>query len=238
MLNNISMKLYETYPICKQSVNIPFEKLFSNLNKDEIIKNKGKAGQLMENLCGLKLSNATRDFEDGELKTSELKESTAITMITSWIDEIIHENPIAFEKSRLLKKIEHIIFMPLEKPSSNPIPQNGILRTVLNIPITKGTKLYEQIENDYNNICKLSHEQVYKKKISNIPNFKTTSKSFGDGFLHTTSGKFIQIRTKDAGGSKSKPIFSKKLKRNVTKVSRMAFYFLASFKYYVDKNFK
>ena len=78
MLNNISMKLYEAYPICKQSVNIPFEKLFSNLNKDEIIRNKGKAGQLMENLCGLKLSNTTRDFEDGELKTSELKESTAI----------------------------------------------------------------------------------------------------------------------------------------------------------------
>ena len=75
----------------------------------------------MENLCGLKLSKATRDFEDGELKTSELKESTAITMITSWIDEIIHENPITFEKSRLLKKIEHIIFMPLEKPSCNSI---------------------------------------------------------------------------------------------------------------------
>jgi len=37
MLNNISMKLYEAYPICKQSVNIPFEKLFSNLNKDEIL---------------------------------------------------------------------------------------------------------------------------------------------------------------------------------------------------------
>ena len=236
MLNNISMKLYEAYPICKQSVNIPFEKLFSNLNKDEIIRNKGKAGQLMENLCGLKLSNATRDFEDGELKTSELKESTAITMITSWIDEIIHENPIAFEKSRLLKKIEHIIFMPLEKPSSNPL--EWYFKNCTYIPITKGTKLYEQIENDYNNICILSHEQVYKKKISHVPNFKTTSKSFGDGFLHTTSGKFIQIRTKDAGGNKSKPIFSKKLKRNVTKVSRMAFYFLASFKYYVDKNFK
>ena len=77
-----------------------------------------------------------------------------------------------------------------------------------------------------------------RKRLVVYLNFKTTSKSFGDGFLHTTSGKFIQIRTKDAGGSKSKPIFSKKLKRNVTKVSRMAFYFLASFKDYVDKNFK
>ena len=50
-----------------------FWKLFSNLNKDEIIRNKGKAGQLMENLCGLKLSNTTRDFEDGFLHTTSGK---------------------------------------------------------------------------------------------------------------------------------------------------------------------
>ena len=65
---------------------------------------------------------------------------------------------------------------------------------------------------------------------------KVATKDYiGDGFLHTTSGKFIQIRTKDAGGSKSKPIFSDNLNRNVTKVSRMAFYFLASFKKYTEK---
>ena len=122
MLNNISMKLYEAYPLCTQSVNIPFGKLFSNLNKDEIVRNKVKAGQLTKNLCGLKLSNTRKGLEDG--------------------------------------------------------------------------------------------------------------------FLHTISKKFIQIRTKDARESKSKPILFKKLKRNVSKVSRMAFYFLVNFKHYVDKNFK
>ena len=44
-------------------------------------------------------------FKDGELKTSELKESTAITMITDWVDDMIHSNPISFENSRLSKKI-------------------------------------------------------------------------------------------------------------------------------------
>ncbi len=230
------MKLSEAYIICKQSVNIPFNELFSELNKDEIIRNKGKSGQLMEKLCGLKLSNTTKDFEDGELKTSELKETTAITMITDWIDEIIHEKPISFEESRLSKKIEHMIFMPLAKPSIDPL--NWYFKDCIYVPITKGTKLFNQIKLDYNNICKLAYKQVYKKQISLEPLCKTTSPSIGDGFLHTTNGKYIQIRTKDAGGSKSKPIYSKILKRNVTRISRMAFYFLADFKNYVDKNFK
>ena len=34
-----------------------------------------------------------------------------------------------------------------------------------------------------------------------------TTRDFEDGFLHTTSGKFIQIRIKDAGGSKSTNTF-------------------------------
>ena len=97
------MKLSDAYPICKNSINIPFKKLFSNFSTDDIIRNKGKSGQLMEKLCGLQLSNTTTDFEDGELKTSELKESTAITMITDWVDDIICEEPISFNNSRLLK---------------------------------------------------------------------------------------------------------------------------------------
>ena len=113
------MKISEAYPICKKSVNIPFKDLFSHFSKDEIIKNKGKSGQLMEKLCGLSLSNTTTDFEDGELKTSELKESTAITMITDWVDDIIHEKPVSFERSRLSRKIQHMIFMPLEKPKTD-----------------------------------------------------------------------------------------------------------------------
>ena len=123
--------------------------------------------------------------------------------------------------------------MPLTKPSSNPL--NWYFKDCIYVSITKGSQLFNQIKLDYNNICKLANEQVYKKKISLELLCKTTSPSIGDGFLHTTSGKYVQIRTKDAGGSKSKPIYSKKLTRNITKVSRMAFYFLADFKNYVDK---
>ena len=230
------MKLSEAYPICKQSVNIRFKELFpsSSFTREEIIQNKGKSGQLMEKLCGLKLLTNRKDFEDGELKTSELKESTAITMITDWIDQIIHGNPLPFDKTPLAEKIEHMIFMPLEKPSDDPYA--WFFKDCIYIQITKGSSLYNYIKENYENICQIAHEQVYSKKISKDLNITTSSSDQGDGYLHTISGKFIQIRTKDAGGSKSKPIYSKNLKRNVTPVSRMAFYFLATFKNYINKN--
>jgi DNA mismatch repair protein MutH len=232
------MKLSEAYPICKTAVNQPFINLFNDFSKEEIILNKGKVGQLMEKYCGLKLSNTNKDFEDGELKTSEIKESTQITMITHWIDEIIHGNPLEFEETLLFKKIENMIFMPLVKPSEDPL--TWYFESCIYIPVKKGSYLYSQIKDDYEKICTLAHQQVYKKNASSYPDMKigrkvATKDYIGDGFLHTTSGKFIQIRTKDAGGIKSKPIFSGYLNRNVTKVSRMAFYFLASFKKYTEK---
>ena len=87
------MKISEAYPICTKFVNIPFKNLFSHFCKDEIIKNKSKSGKLMEKLCSLNLSNKTTDFEDGALKSSELKESTAITTIPGWVDDISYKNP-------------------------------------------------------------------------------------------------------------------------------------------------
>ncbi len=235
------MKIKEAYPICKDSVGIPFKVLFPNFNKDEIIKNKGKAGQLMEKYCGLKLTNAELDFEDGELKTSELKESTAITMITSWVDDIIHNNRIAYADTKLANKIKSMILMPLEKPSSDD-PSNWYFKDCFYIPITRGTVLYDEIKKDFENICLSAHELVYKKKITNVckitENRKLYSKTNGDGFLHTISGKHIQIRTKGPGGTKDKPIYSKKLDRTISKKGTMAFYFHSSFKKYVYENFK
>ena len=113
-IKRIIMKMSEAYPICKRSVNIPFKKLFSSLSftVEDIKKNKGKAGQLLEILCGLELKSNRKDFEDGELKTSEIKESTNIIMITNWIDNIIHNNPLPFDKTPLAEKIEHLILCP------------------------------------------------------------------------------------------------------------------------------
>ena len=201
------MKLSDAYPVCKNSINIPFRKLFSNFSTDDIIRNKGKSGQLMEKLCGLQLSNTTTDFEDGELKTSELKESTAITMITDWVDDIICEEPISFNNSRLLRKIQHMIFMPLVKPSNDPL--NWFFKDCIYIPITKETSLYKDVKKDFENICLNSHELIYEKKIIQLPNCRITKnkrlyvEEYGDKFLHTVSGKYIQIRTKDAGKKKA-----------------------------------
>ncbi len=200
------MKLSDAYPVCKNSINISFKKLFSNFSTDDIIRNKGKSGQLMQKLCGLQLSNTTTDFEDGELKTSELKELTAITMITDWVDDIICEEPISFNNSRLFKKIQNMIFMHLVKPSNDPL--NWFLKYCIYIPINKETSLYKDVKKDFENICLDSHELIDEKKITQLPNCRITKnkrlyvEEYGDKFLHTISRKYNQIRTKDAGKKK------------------------------------
>ena len=132
--------------------------------------------------------------------------------------------------------------MPLVKPSNDPL--NWFFKDCIYIPITKETSLYKDVKKDFENICLNSHELIYEKKITQLPNCRITKnkrlyvEEYGDKFLHTISGKYIQIRTKDAGKKKSKLIYSYKLRRNVTLKSRMAFYFMASFKNYVCENFK
>ena len=135
------MKMSEAYPICKRSVNIPFRELFplSSFTVEDIRKNKGKAGQLLEKHCGLKLNSSRKDFEDGELKTSELKETVNIIMITKWIDDIIHDNALPFEKTPLAEKIEHLIYMPLAKPTDDPL--DWFFSDCKYIPITKGSRI-------------------------------------------------------------------------------------------------
>ena len=218
------MLIKEALPICTNAVGQKFSKLFEEVPMD-IRENKGKTGQLMEKLCGLKLSSQTTDFEDGELKTSQIRESIFITMIKSWIDDLITDNPKKFENTPLLKKINHLIFMPVNKDSKNP--NDWYFKSCYYIEITENTYLYKEIQNDYYKICELMNAQVYKKELPLDDEFyftknrKKTNET--DGYIHTTNGKFIQIRTKDSGNVH--PIYSQRLAKNVTPKSNMAFYF-------------
>ena len=105
------MYLKEAESIIKQIANqplgllIPDEKEFS-----DIVKNKGKAGQILEKIIlHKKLSSSLKDFEDGELKTNKCysngkpAETIAITQISSIIDDLIQNKP--FEESRIAQKI-------------------------------------------------------------------------------------------------------------------------------------
>ena len=94
---------------------------------------------------------------------------------------------------------------------------NGFLQIVI-IYLLKNKKIYKQIEIDYYKIC----DQI----MLNINQ---------QGKIHTSSGKFIQIRTKDT--KPYHPIYSTKHKKNVSN-KNYAFYFKKEFMAYVKKKYQ
>lgn len=195
-----------------KNCNIPLKELVSeDTDFEEFNKNKGKAGQLLELAIGKSLDNSHKDFKDGELKTykakkdKSAKETIAITQISSNnIDDILKEKP--FKKSFLYNKIENTLFVPTLKEGA---PENWEFLDAIQVNLKKEKNLRRELKKDYEKICKETKQ--------NIEN--------GDS-LHTVSGKYIQIRSKD-----TKPyhkVHSEEYDRDVSN-KNYAFYFKKDF---------
>lgn len=216
------MKLHEAVTKIRPYIGTPFGQIMSKDDMEDIIKNKGKSGQLLEILLGLKNTNTTLDFEDGELKTNKCDrtgkplETMFITQISSMIDELLEEKN--FYKSKLYKKIKNLLYVPISKDGQ---PSNWFILSVVHINLEdhRFSNLRNQLEGDYYKICKQLKEHIMTSN---------------DGFIHTSNGKFIQIRSKD-----SKPYFpihSETYKKYVSNKNH-AFYFKKEFmKYIKDEN--
>ncbi len=214
------MKLKEAQERIIKICNIPFSDLFDESDFDLIKKNKGKTGQLLELALGKKLDNSNLDFEDGELKTNKCDangkplETVFITQILSIIDELIEEKP--FEETHLYEKINNILYVPVCKEGD---PHNWMFLDAIHIDLTKPefSYLLDIWQDDYYSICK-----QLKNHIENSP----------DGFIHTSNGKHIQVRSKDS--KPYHPIYSNHYGRNVSNKNH-AFYFQKQFVYDVRK---
>ena len=210
------MLIKDGFEICKRSINIEFSKLFSDIyiNQEDIRKNKGKVGQMMEKKCGLELSNTITDFKDGDLKTIKMGErykesSFALTMLNSWIDKILQDKILPFQDTRLHKKTENFILMFVNKDDKNAL--NWFFRKCSLYNASQGTPLYNKLKSDYYAIS-----QKLKKCLQDPSKM-----------IHTTdAGKdsIIQIRTKGIGKGKDKSIYSNVFKRNITNNQSLAFY--------------
>lgn len=197
-------------------IGIKFKDLFSEADFVDMNINKGKAGQLLEK-CILKkgLDSGLKDFEDGELKTNKVNangdplETIAITQISSQIDNLI--NCLDFYSSALYQKIENILYVATCREGDCK-DWNFPFCIHIDLKADKYKDILKQIEEDYYTICK---------------SIKTAVESGKN--ISTTSGKYIQIRTKD---SKTKlgyhPIFSKTVNRQVSD-KNYAFYFKKDF---------
>lgn len=213
-----NMKLETAKAKISKLANIPFSKYLTADQLQGITINKGKSGQLLELTIGLKLSNTTLDFEDGELKTNKCdssgtpKETMFITQIASMIDELLEEKE--FKYTKLYKKLQHLLYVPISKDGE---PQDWMFLPCIEIDLSlaKYSELAKQLESDYYSICKQMNQQLQMSSTAT---------------LHTVNGKFIQIRTKDS--KPYTPIYSEKYKRFISDKNR-AFYFKKEFMHYI-----
>ena len=210
------MRLDEANRRLNRLSGIPFGELFSANDMESIIINKGKTGQLLELALGLNLSNTNLDFDDGELKTNKCdaygnpRETVFITQISGIIDELIQEKE--FECTHLYEKIRNILYVPVCKDGD---PHNWMFLPSIHIDLSssKYEQLFDIWRNDYYSICQQLRNHIENSR---------------DGFIHTSNGYHIQIRSKDS--QPYHPIYSEVYGRYVSNKNH-AFYFQKQFVY-------
>ncbi|HAG03799.1 MAG TPA: DNA mismatch repair protein MutH [Lachnospiraceae bacterium] len=213
------MYLEEARNKLNRIAGIKFSDIFSEEQMEMIIKNKGKTGQLLELTLGLNLSSSNMDFADGELKSNKCDsngkplETVFIKQISSMIDDLIQQKE--FKETELYSKISNILYVPVCKVGN---PNNWMFLPSIHIDLNepKYASLYSIWENDYYSIC--------KQLVEHIENGR-------DGYIHTSNGRHIQVRSKDSkNNGKYHPIYSNTYGRYISN-KNYAFYFKKEFVY-------
>lgn len=214
------MKLIDAQTKIEKIAHVPFKDYLSTKQIDDAMMkiNKGKTGQLLELTIGLDLSNTILDFEDGELKTNKCDhngkplETMFITQIASIIDSLLSRQK--FQDTKLYEKFQRLLYVPISKDGT-PAEWMYLSPIQVDLSIPKYATLAKQLETDYYNICDQLNRQLSKSSSAT---------------LHTASGEFIQIRTKDS--KPYHPIFSDIYGRKISDKNR-AFYFKKEFMKYI-----
>lgn len=205
------MRTADAVPLLKAACGKPFKELFAGHPAD-LSTNKGHAGQLLETFLGLSLGSALIDFEDGELKTNKTAangepiETIAVTQISRFIDQMLTDPPMRFPETPLCKKLNNLVVVPIVKDGQCG---DWYCLDVYHIDLGAKPALKAQFEQDYLNICAGIQARV----------------SAG-GRIGTTSGHYLQIRTKDS--KPYHPIYSVALQRYVSD-KNYAFYLQKAF---------
>lgn len=218
------MKLQEACEKLNKLAGIKFEDLFSAADMKDIAVNKGKTGQLLELSLDMQLSSSDLDFEDGELKTNKCdingrpKETVFITQISSMIDELLSRKK--FEDTKLYRKISNILYVPVCKDG---LPEKWMFLPSIHVSLSNPSfaELKDIWRDDYYSIC----EQL-----------KSYIEQDLDGYIHTSNGSHIQVRSKDAKDNNGRyhPIYSNIYERYVSNKNH-AFYFKKEFVEYIRK---
>jgi DNA mismatch repair protein MutH len=203
------MRLEEALEPLSALCNKPMDTIIEGLPGDLRI-NKGRVGQLLELYLGLTLGNDHTDFEDGELKTNKVRpngkprETIFLTQISKDIDNLISTPPVPFEHSQVYTKIKKVVVVPVVKDGPE---RDWSFGHIYLVDLENEIELRTQLQEDYHSIT----NQL-------VDHIATDPK----GFIHTSSGKYLQIRSKDS--KPYHPIFSEMLGQYISDKNH-AFYF-------------
>lgn len=218
MKETVIMNLTDSYDFFEENagkklgeLKLEYQTRFPGFTSEMRI-NKGGVGQFIEKLIGLNNTNALTDFADGELKTNKADtngaplETMFISQISSNFDQLISDQ-ISFEDSWIYQKIKNLLYVPICKVGNDP--DQWYIQSAYHVQINEGGELFRQLADDFT--------QIKSQLLSDI--------NSENGYIHTSSGVFIQIRSKD---SKSySPIFSAQYDQISNK--NHAFYFKKEF---------
>lgn len=211
------MYLDEALPLLKKTIGKPFGELLPGLPID-LKTNKGIVGQLLLLHIGLSLDSKLTDFTDGELKTNKSdqhgnpRETMFITQISKQIDDYVSNPALNFIDTMLYRKIQNLVFLPVCKDSKNR--EDWFFVSCHHVDLRQQPKIFSQLKEDY--------KFITQKLVTDIENKD-------DKFIHTSSGEFIQIRSKDS--KPYHPIHSAIYKRYISNKNH-AFYFKKEFMRY------
>lgn len=215
------MKLEQAKKALSQFMLTPFGRILKPEELVDLKTDKGIVGKLLERALGLNHTSLTLDFEDGELKTNKCcpdgspRETMFITQISATIDSILEEQP--FEQSNLCKKTQHLLYVPVCKDGPT---QNWRFLPFIHVDLRtrQFADAAKQIRDDYYTIARQLRQHI---------------ETSADGFIHTSNGRFVQVRSKDA--MPYHPIYSRKYSRHVSNKNH-AFYFQKAFMVYLQKS--
>lgn len=198
-----------------------YNKKFGDLKLQEDISgftiNKGNTGQFLQQLLDMPNNSNLTDFSDGELKTNKShangmpRETMFITQISKDFDSLFFEN---LKTNRLLDKIDNLLYLPVVKPDGSS-PEEWYFLPARHIDSEQNQALKEIYLQDFLDIKQQILEHLHSSK---------------DGYIHTSNGKYIQIRSKDSkrADGNYNPIYSDFLGREVSNKNH-AFYFKTDF---------
>lgn len=210
------MKLTDVFDKLTTLYYKPFSELKHQEELSNFTINKGNTGQFLQQLLDMPNNSNLTDFEDGELKTNKAdstgtpKETMFITQISQDFDSLFFSEHL---NNRLLQKISNLLYLPVCKTS--PSPNDWYFLPAYHIDARINPQLIEIYTQDY---LSIKNQILYHLEHAN------------DHYIHTSSGKYIQIRSKDAkrANGQYNPIFSKHLNRYVSDKNH-AFYFKRDF---------